>query len=114
MVPDEQEKVITVAGDVWLLGRHRLLCAMPRYRDVEKVMAGELADHGFLRPAVQRELRRDDEGQDSGTHRPIANDNLGADFERFLSAACVNMLAVTKGALYVCMSSSSCTRAPRV
>ena len=40
------------------------------------------------------------------THRKIANDNLGADFERFLYDACVNILAVTKGAVYICMSSS--------
>ena len=40
------------------------------------------------------------------SHRKIANDNLGEDFEPFLRDACVNMLAVTKGAIYVCMSSS--------
>jgi DNA modification methylase len=34
------------------------------------------------------------------------NDNLGDDFEAFLTAACKNMLAHTKGALYICMSSS--------
>jgi DNA modification methylase len=31
---------------------------------------------------------------------------LGAAFEPFLREACANMLAVTKGALYICMSSS--------
>jgi DNA modification methylase len=34
------------------------------------------------------------------------NDNLGSGFEAFLLDACVNMLSVTKGACYVCMSSS--------
>ena len=39
-------------------------------------------------------------------HRPILNDNLGGGFEAFLVEACTNFLAVTKGAVYVCMSSS--------
>ena len=41
-----------------------------------------------------------------GKHRPILNDNLGGDFEAFLHDACVNILTVTKGAAYICMSSS--------
>src|SRR3712207_6788139 len=36
----------------------------------------------------------------------IANDDLGSAFSAFLQSACTNMLAVTKGALYICMSSS--------
>ena len=38
--------------------------------------------------------------------RPIANDHLGDDFARFLQLACTNLLAVTRGAVYICMSSS--------
>ena len=34
------------------------------------------------------------------------NDNLGEGFEQFLYDACVNLLSVCKGAVYVCMSSS--------
>ena len=41
-----------------------------------------------------------------GKDRRIMNDNLGDGFERFLYDACVNMLTVCKGALYICMSSS--------
>ena len=107
-VPDEQEKVITVAGDVWLLGRHRLLCGDATVlADVEKVMAGGLADMVFCDPPYNVNYGATMKDKIRGTHRPIANDNLGADFEQFLREACVNMLAVTKGALYVCMSSST-------
>jgi hypothetical protein len=35
-----------------------------------------------------------------GRHRPILNDNLGSGFEAFLYDACVNVLSVTKGAVY--------------
>ena len=41
-----------------------------------------------------------------GKNRPILNDNLGEGFGAFLQAASANMLAVTKGAIYICMSSS--------
>jgi DNA modification methylase len=41
-----------------------------------------------------------------GKHRPILNDDLGSGFEAFLLDACTNILSVTKGAAYVCMSSS--------
>ena len=41
-----------------------------------------------------------------GKNRAILNDNLGEGFEQFLYDSCVNMLAVCKGAIYVCMSSS--------
>jgi hypothetical protein len=36
----------------------------------------------------------------------IMNDNLGTGFYDFLLKACTNMLAVTKGAVYICMSSA--------
>ena len=63
--------------------------------------------HGLHRSAVQRELRRDDEGQAPRQERGRSRTTIWAhDFEQFLHDACVNMLAVTKGAIYICMSSS--------
>jgi DNA modification methylase len=38
--------------------------------------------------------------------KAIANDDLGAGFGAFLEKACRNLLSVTKGAVYICMSSS--------
>jgi DNA modification methylase len=75
--------------------------------DVEKVLGGGLADMVFCDPpygvnygATMKDKLR------GKSHRKIANDNLGEDFGPFLRDACANMLAVTKGAIYVCMSSS--------
>jgi DNA modification methylase len=45
-----------------------------------------------------------------GKNRPILNDNLGEDFGALLYDACVNILAFTKGAIYICMSSSELDR----
>jgi DNA modification methylase len=106
-VPDEQEKVVTVAGDVWLLGRHRLLCGDATVLgDVEKVMAGGLADMVFCDPPYGVNYGATMKDKLRGTQRPIANDNLGADFGPFLRDACSNILAVTEGTVYICMSSS--------
>jgi len=108
-VPETPETAVTVPGDIWLLGEHRLLCGdATQMADVEKVLAGGLADMVFCDPpygvnygATMKDKLR------GKTHRKIANDNLGDNFGPFLRDACVNMLAVTKGAIYICMSSSA-------
>jgi DNA modification methylase len=46
--------------------------------------------------------------------RKIANDNLGVAFEQFLSDACRNVLEVSHGAIYICMSSSEIDTLKRV
>jgi DNA modification methylase len=92
---------------VWLLGPHRLLCGdATAFADVEKVMAGGLADMAFLDPPYNVNYGATMKDKLRGKARAIKNDNLGDDFEQFLHDACVNLLAVTKGALYICMSSS--------
>ena len=102
--PALPEQAITRPGDLWLLGEHRLLCGDATVRaDVERVLDG--CRHDLHRSALQRGLRQLTEGQARGKHRPILNDNLGGGFEAFLQHACSNILAVTKGAVYVCMSS---------
>ena len=106
-VPDEPERAVTVPGDVWILGEHRLLCGDSTQMDViEKVLAGGLADMAFTDPPYNVNYGATMKDKLRGKNRTIANDNLGADFEQFLRDACVNMLAVTKGAIYICMSSS--------
>jgi len=90
-------------GEVWILGSHRILCGDaldPSHLDL--VLDGDKADMVFTdapygvryQPASKQ------------AHRPIANDNLGDGFEPFLYQACVNMLRVTRGGVYICMSSS--------
>jgi DNA modification methylase len=107
-VPETPDTAITVPGDLWVLGEHRLLCGdSTQMESVDKVMAGGLADMVFCDPpygvnygATMKDRRR------RKAHRKIANDNLGDGFGPFLRDACVNILAVTKGAIYICMSSS--------
>ena len=50
-VPEAPEVPVTVEGDVWLLGRHRLMCGDSTSIDaVEKLMVGRKADMVFTDP----------------------------------------------------------------
>jgi len=106
-VPETPESAVTAPGDVWLLGDHRLLCGDSVQIDVvEKVLAGGLADMVFTDPPYNVNYGATMKDKLRGKKRKIANDNLGDGFEQFLRDVCANLLAVTKGAIYVCMSSS--------
>jgi DNA modification methylase len=101
-VPEEPAEAVTKPGDLWILGNHRLLCGdATQMADVEKVLGGGLADMCFTDPPYSVSYV----GK-TAQKLTIKNDGLGAGFYDFLRDACANMLAVTKGAVYVCMSSS--------
>ena len=101
-VPDEQERVVSVAGDMWVMGNHRLLCGDATVlADVEKVLAGGLADMVFTDPPYNINY----EGRTEKKLK-IQNDKLGSKFYDFLRDASANLLSVCKGAVYICMSSS--------
>jgi DNA modification methylase len=106
-VPETPETAVTVAGDVWVLGNHRLLCGdATQMEAVEKVLAGGLADMIFTDPPYNVNYGATMKDKLRGKKRAIRNDSLGDGFEQFLRDACANILAVTKGAIYICMSSS--------
>ena len=61
-VPEAPEQPVTVEGDVWLLGRHRLMCGDSTSIDaVDKLMAGQRADLCFTSPpyAQQRDYKKE-------------------------------------------------------
>ncbi len=106
-VPEAPAEAVTKPGDVWILGDHRLLCGdATQMAAIETVLAGGLADMIFCDPPYNVNYGATMKDKLRGNHRKIANDNLGSDFEAFLRDACANMLAVSKGAVYICMSSS--------
>jgi DNA modification methylase len=106
-VPEAPEAAVTVPGDLWLLGDHRLLCGdATQIEAVEKVLAGGLANMVFSDPPYNVNYGATMKDKLRGKKRKIANDDLGDGFESFLRDACTNILAVTKGAIYICMSSS--------
>jgi DNA modification methylase len=107
VAPDAPKEPVTVAGDLWILGDHRVLCGDATSMDsLDRVLSGEQADLIFTDPPYNVGYRQSAKGRRRGPQRLIANDDLGPEFEKFLHKACVNMLAVARGAIYVCMSSS--------
>jgi DNA modification methylase len=106
-VPEPPKDPVTRPGDLWLLGEHRLLCGDATVlTDVERVLGGTLADLCFTDPPYGVNYANSPKDKLRGKHRPILNDNLGDQFESFLTDACANLVSVTKGAIYIAMSSS--------
>jgi DNA modification methylase len=106
-VPEPPEQPVSKRGDLWVLGNHRLLCGDATVlADVERVLGGQLADMTWTDPPYNVDYANTPKDKLRGKHRPILNDNLRGGFEAFLLDACTNIVTVTKGAVYVCMSSS--------
>jgi DNA modification methylase len=105
--PDPPADPISRPGDLWICGEHRVLCGNATVlADVEKVLGGELADMAFTDPPYNVNYSNSADQKRRGKNRPILNDALGDQFGELLYDACVNILTVTKGAVYICMSSS--------
>ena len=94
-------------GDLWILGEHRLLCGDATVlSDLERLMNGQLADMAVTDPPYNVDYANAAKNKIISKDRRILNDALGEGFHQFLYDTCVNLLMVTKGACYVCMSSS--------
>jgi DNA modification methylase len=105
--PEPEEHPISKPGDLWQLGEHKVLCGDATLAaDYRTLLGDDLVDMVFTDPPYGVNYANSAKDKLRGTHRPILNDNLGEAFGAFLLAACSHMLAVTKGAFYICMSSS--------
>src|SRR5690606_36468396 len=106
-IPEVKDESISKTGDVWMLGEHKVLCGdATKAEDYRLLLGDELADMTFTDPPYNVNYANSAKDKMRGTNRPILNDNLGDDFAGFLQAACSNVLSVTKGAVYIAMSSS--------
>ena len=106
-VPEVTDDVVSKPGDVWVMGEHKLLCGdATKAEDYKALLGDELADMTVTDPPYSVNYANSAKDKMRGTHRPILNDNLGSDFAPFLLATCKNILAFTKGAVYIAMSSS--------
>lgn len=86
-VPEISETPVTVLGDVWILGKHRLMCGDSTSIDaVERLMAGQKADMVFTDPPYGMFLNADYSDMDSkfkGTTGGKKYDNVIGDHEDF-------------------------------
>jgi DNA modification methylase len=100
---EEVQEPITKPGDVWLLGRHRLMCGdSTNIDDVLRLMGGKQADMIFTDPPYNVDY----EGSNG---KKIKNDNMeDSAFYQFLYDAFVAMYTVLKegGPIYVCHADS--------
>ena len=105
--PEPPANPVSRPGDVWICGEHRVICGDATVLgDVETVLDGELADMTFCDPPYNVNYANSAKDKQRGKDRAILNDALGESFGAFLYDASVNILTATKGAVYICMSSS--------
>lgn len=97
-VPDTPERPVTVEGDVWVLGNHRLMCGDSTSIDaVEKLMDGNAVDMVFTDPPYNVSFN----GR-SGKHDVIKNDNLSEqDFSDFIEGMIATIKAVSPAVYYI-------------
>ena len=109
--PAERDEVVSVPGDVWCLGAHKVCCGdATSMDDWDRLLGGERADVVWTDPPYRvnqdrknRELDKWDGGNRAETHG-IANDKLSpAAFDDFLQEAFTSLFAVMKpgSAMYV-------------
>jgi len=104
-VPDLPETSITLAGELWILGDHRLLVGdATDAGDIATLMAGALADLVFTDPPYNVDY----EGY-TDQRLKIKGDRMSeADFKKFLESAFHSYRSIVKlgASMYVCHSSS--------
>lgn len=102
--PPERDEVVSVPGDVWVLGAHRLCCGdATSMDDWDRLMGGERADAVWTDPPYnvnQDRKNREQDKWDGGNRAEtsgIANDKMSpAEFADFLQAAFASLFAVMK------------------
>ncbi len=111
--PEPPEVPVSRLGDVWICGKHKVLCGDScKKEDYEKLFGpDELADMVFTDPPYNVNYGKTEEVRARGKGktikgRDLMNDNLGEEFNKFLLDLCTTAIQYTKGALYICMSGS--------
>lgn len=108
-VPEAPEEPVTQEGDIYQLGRHRLMCGdSTKIEDVELLMDGQQVDMVFTDPPWNVNYGAVDKGNAMGYKpRTIKNDFMGTeDFKNFMFGAfeCMNKASKAGAMTYVVMS----------
>ena len=108
-IPEVQQDSVSKPGDVWLLGKHRVMCGSSTNLDnVDQLLIGKKADMVFTDPpylmnftgAINHEGKKSSSGS---KHEVIANDNLSEEEgQQFLRDVSTAISQYCNGAWYVC------------
>jgi DNA modification methylase len=104
-VPELPQTPVSVTGDLWILGNHKLLVGDATNRgDVAKLMAGEAADLVF----TDLPYNVDYEGYTEERLKIQGDRMSGGDFKQFLEASFCSYRSLVKpgASMYLCHSSS--------
>lgn len=105
----DEDKAQSVVGEVYQLGRHRLLCGDATSLDsFQSLLGGGKSNMVFTDPPYNIDYSGGLRADGSQSKRAkIANDKMtSSDFLDFLNSICENMAKVNLGAFYICMSTS--------
>lgn len=95
-VPELKENPTTKRGDVWKIGRHRLMCGdSTMIDDIEKLMSGEKAELVFTDPPYGYKYKSNHQSK----HEMIENDDKILDFLPICSSVMKD-----NSAIYLCTS----------
>ena len=103
-VPEVVENPVTVEGDVWVLGKHRLMCGDSTSIDaVEKLMDGKKADMIFTDPPYNVGSENKGVAQDvSKAHKDLMAAEWDKDFQIEAPLNCALSVMAKDCAVYVC------------
>ena len=105
-IPETEDAPVSLLGDIWLLGKHRVMCGSSTDLDqLDRLMMGKRAEMVFTDPPYLMNFTGaiDGQGNTSSPHAPIANDNLSKqEGEAFLKDIATAIRMYCNGAWYVC------------
>lgn len=105
---NEIEQPVTKLGDIWILGKHRLMCGdSTSKKDIGKLMNNHKSDMVFTDPPYLMNFEGNIHGDGSKSfnakHGKIKNDNMTREQgDEFILKIFENIKEYNKGAYYVC------------
>jgi DNA modification methylase len=105
-VPEVPEQPVTVPGDIWLLGKHRLMCGDSTSIDAVDKLMPETANMVFTDPPYLMDftggIHADGSKSFNAKHGRIANDKMSKqEGDDFLDAVNAIIVSKVRGAFYI-------------
>jgi len=105
-VPEPPENPVSVLGDIWLLGDHRLMCGdSTSITDVEKLMGGKRADMVFTDPPYNTGMTEKKQGDSTWLNHMFNDSYTDEEWQVFMSDFCNAYDLATKdnSFIFVCL-----------